>query len=139
MTRPTLPPFRIDPSLVTPIWAQIEDGVRRLLAGGDLRPRDAVPSVRELAGALRVNPATVAKAYQRLVAQQVLEVRRGEGTFVAAHPAPLPQSERSRRLSDAARQYQTAALSLSATLEEATQALEAEWRSLGSGAARSMR
>jgi GntR family transcriptional regulator len=139
MARVGAPLFRIDASLVTPIWAQIEDGVRRLLAGGELRPSDPVPSVRELAAVLRVNPATVAKAYQRLVAQDVLEVRRGEGTFVAARPAPLPPTERSRRLSDAARQYQTAALSVSATLEEAVEALEAEWSSFGPAAARRMR
>ncbi len=56
----------VDPSDAVPVWKQIEEGIRRLVAAGAM-PRGApVPSVRELAKNLRVNPATVAKAYQRL-------------------------------------------------------------------------
>lgn len=74
--------LRVDPSDSTPIWSQIEEGVRRLVASGALAAGAAVPSVRELARELRVNPATVAKAYQRLCEAELLVVRRGEGTFV---------------------------------------------------------
>ena len=77
----------VDPADAVPIWRQIEDGVRRLVACGGMRPGEAVPSVRDLARDLRVNPATVAKAYQRLTDEGLLEVRRGEGTFVAAAPS----------------------------------------------------
>jgi GntR family transcriptional regulator len=122
------PPFRIDPSLNTPIWCQIEEGVRRLLALGELGPADAVPSVRDMAALLRVNPATVVRAYQRLTDQGVLEVRRGEGTFVSAAPQPHSKAERVRRLREAATQYQTAALTVSAGLDEAIDALEGVWR-----------
>ena len=66
-----------------PVWKQIEDGVRRLVAMGALRAGGPVPSVRELARDLRVNPMTVSKAYQRLSEAGLLEVRRGEGTFVS--------------------------------------------------------
>jgi GntR family transcriptional regulator len=54
--------LRIDPSDATPIWSQIEEGLRRLVASGALGPGAVVPSVRDLARELRVNPATVAKA-----------------------------------------------------------------------------
>ena len=54
--------IRIDPSDATPIWSQIEEGLRRLVASGALKPGAAVPSVRDLARDLNVNPATVAKA-----------------------------------------------------------------------------
>ena len=76
----------VDPGDAAPIWRQIEQGVRRLVASGALRPGSPVPSVRELSLELRVNPATVAKAYQRLTQAGVLAMRRGEGTFVADSP-----------------------------------------------------
>ena len=58
----------VDPRDARPIWRQIEDGMRRLVASGALPVGTAVPSVRELARELRINPATVSKAYQRLTA-----------------------------------------------------------------------
>ena len=76
--------LNIDPAAAAPIWRQIEDEVRRQVASGRLQPGAAIPSVRELSKSLRVNPATVSKAYQQLTDAGLLEVRRGEGTFVAA-------------------------------------------------------
>ena len=58
--------FAINPTDPAPIWRQIEEGVRRLIALGALQPGASVPSVRDLAKDLRVNPNTVARAYQRL-------------------------------------------------------------------------
>jgi len=75
--------LRIDAGDAVPIWTQIEDGIRSIVAKGALAPGTAVPSVRSLASELVVNPATVAKAYQRLADAGVLVVQRGEGTFVA--------------------------------------------------------
>ena len=92
----------IDPSAALPLWKQIEDGVRRLVAAGALRPGAPAPSVRELARDLRINPATVAKAYQRLADAGVLAVRRGEGTFVSDAPPALSRSEKARTLREAA-------------------------------------
>src|SRR5829696_2933810 len=100
-----LPPLRIDPGDPRPIWRQIEESVRHLVAAGTLAPGTAVPSVRDLAKELQVNPATVSKAYQRLTDAGVLVVHRGEGTFVAEGPSPLPASERRRRLEAEALRY----------------------------------
>ena len=86
--------LRIDPSDATPIWSQIEEGLRRLVASGALAPRAVVPSVRDLAKELRVNPATVAKAFQRLTDAGVLTVRRGDGTYVADAPPAMSRTER---------------------------------------------
>src|SRR6188474_1269996 len=97
--------LRIDPSDATPIWSQIEEGMRRLVAAGALKPGAAVPSVRDLARDLRINPATVAKAYQRLTEAGILTVRRGDGTYVAESPPPVSRGERSRTLRDAAARY----------------------------------
>ena len=67
-----------------PIYRQLVDQVRRLVAGGQLAGGDELPSVRETAQALAVNPMTVSKAYSQLEAAGVLERRRGVGMVVAA-------------------------------------------------------
>ncbi|MCX6096108.1 MAG: GntR family transcriptional regulator [Candidatus Bipolaricaulota bacterium] len=65
-----------------PIFQQIAQNVRRSLARGDLVPGEKLPSARELAQHLGVNPNTVVHAYGKLEAEEVIETRRGLGTFV---------------------------------------------------------
>jgi GntR family transcriptional regulator len=120
--------LRIDPSSATPIWSQIEDGVRRLVASGALKPGAAVPSVRDLAKDLRINPATAAKAYRRLTDAGVLTVRRGDGTYVADTPPAMSRAERGKILKDAASRYANLASTLGVTKEEAEDALRAAWK-----------
>lgn len=115
--------FDINSSNGDPIWRQIEEGMRRMISMGTLAPGDVVPSVRELAQRLRVNPNTVARAYQRLTDAGVFAVRRGEGTFVADQPSQLRKSERSEALRDAATRYAGTALSVGASVDEATEEL----------------
>lgn len=75
-----------------PIYRQLSDQVRRFVAGGQLAAGDELPSVREVAQALAVNPMTVSKAYSLLEAEGVLARRRGLGMVVAerqlAHRSP---------------------------------------------------
>ena len=107
-----------------PIWKQIEEGMRRLIALGALKAGAPVPSVRDLARDLRVNPNTVARAYQRLTEGGVLAVRRGEGTFVADQPAQPRKSEKQDMLRDAAMRFVSAAVAAGADLQEAVEAVE---------------
>jgi len=72
----------IDPADTRPIYVQIVDEVRRALAVGTLSPDDPLPSVRQLAVELRVNPNTVSQAYRELERDGVVHVKRGQGTFV---------------------------------------------------------
>ena len=67
-----------------PIYLQIMDEVRRALVVGTLKAEDPLPSVRELAAELVVNPRTVSQAYQELEREGVVYVRRGQGTFVTS-------------------------------------------------------
>ncbi len=119
--------FAINPTDAAPIWQQIEEGVRRLITVGALEPGAPVPSVRDLARDLRVNPNTVSRAYQRLTENGVLVVRRGEGTYVSDHPAQAKRAERNEKLRDAATRYASTALAVGASLDEAAGELESSF------------
>jgi GntR family transcriptional regulator len=125
--------FPIDPSDPRPIWRQIEENVRNLVASGALRPSTSMPSVRELARSLAVNPATVAKAYQRLTDAGVLAVRRGDGTYVASAPPALSAAQLHERLHAEALRYASLAATLGATAQQAAAALESAWRAFDAG------
>jgi GntR family transcriptional regulator len=73
----------LDPNDGRPLYLQIMDDVRRAIVVGTLRAEDPLPSVRELAAELVVNPRTVSQAYQELERDGVIYVRRGQGTFVS--------------------------------------------------------
>ena len=73
----------LDPGDGRPLYLQIMDEVRRAVVVGTLRAEDPLPSVRELATELVVNPRTVSQAYQELEREGVIYVRRGQGTFVS--------------------------------------------------------
>jgi len=122
--------FDINPTNAVPIWRQIEEGMRRMISLGTLAPGDTVPSVRELAQQLRVNPNTVARAYQRLTDAGVFAVRRGEGTFVSEQPTTLKKSERNETLRHAAVSYAGTAVAVSASLGEAVGELEHSYERL---------
>jgi len=88
--------FALDQADKTPVYAQLERGIRSAIASGRLNEGDQLPTVRQLAVELRVNANTVAKVYAFLERAGVLETRRGVGTFVAAR-MDTPQEEALRR------------------------------------------
>jgi len=89
----------VDPADPTPIYAQLERGLRAAIATGRLRIGDQLPTVRQLAVDLRVNANTVARVYGELERAGVLETRRGVGSFVSAgRAAARPAEEKARRL-----------------------------------------
>ena len=75
--------FSIATGSAEPIYRQLIDQTRRLVAGGQLAPGDVLPSVREVAQALALNPMTVSKAYNMLETEGVLQRNRGKGMLVA--------------------------------------------------------
>jgi DNA-binding transcriptional regulator YhcF (GntR family) len=73
---------QIDPRSPVPLYAQIAGRLRLAVAAGELRPGESLPSVRQLAARLRINPATVVQAYRDLEGEGFVEMRQGAGTFV---------------------------------------------------------
>lgn len=86
--------FHVDAGSGVPIYMQILNQVRRATASGLLKPGDQMPSVRELAMGLTVNPNTIAKAYQELERDGVIKTVRGIGTFVAEKEVKIVHEER---------------------------------------------
>lgn len=131
--------ININPRDAVPIWKQIEQEIRRLVAIGRLSPGEAVPSVREVSKDLRVNPATVQKAYQRLCDEGLLAVRRGEGTFVDGQVQKVDGEHRREELREAAVRYASLAATIGATVAEAQRIVAKEIERIMDGDSRRMK
>src|SRR5258708_4303469 len=89
----------IDERDPTPIYAQLERGLRAAVATGRLRPGEQLPTVRQLAVTLKINANTVARVYAELERAEVIETKRGVGSFISATPVQArPPREHERRL-----------------------------------------
>ncbi len=95
--------FHIDQRSSTPIYQQLIQCVKEALLRGSLRFGDKMPSVRELAGQLAINPNTIQKAYQELERQGIIESLRGRGTFVCQHIEAHADLARQAEVNDALR------------------------------------
>ena len=87
----------LNPRSPIPLYEQIANRVRLAVASGELRPAAALPSVRQLATELRVNPATVVQAYRDLEGEGFVEMRQGAGTFVREVAPQARARERARQ------------------------------------------
>ena len=108
-----------------PIFEQIGKNVRVQLARGDLRPGDKLPSARDLAATLSVNPNTIVHAYGELEARGIIEKRRGLGTFVR-EDAPVG-TMRSEMLMGIVQTFVDEIRQLGVDQEEALTALKEAW------------
>jgi GntR family transcriptional regulator len=106
------------------------DQIKYYIASGALKRGDQLPSVRELAQALSVNPTTVVKTYTELEHEQVIELRHGKGAFVTSNPARFTSREKQQVLRRMARQLAVEAGQLGAGLELVQELIEEEWNDL---------
>src|SRR5262245_17304608 len=95
--------LRLDPHSPEPIFEQLAFQVKARIARGKLDEGDRLPSVRELAKDLAINPNTVARAYQALEGQGVIVRRQGAGCFVTGNSSSLRLEERRKKLDELAR------------------------------------
>ncbi len=121
----------LHPSSGVPVYLQLESQVKQAVAAGALRPVDALPSVRKLAAELRINPNTVAKAYQNLERDGVIRSVPGGGTFVADGVPGLLKSEKMRRLRPFARQIAVEGRQMRLAREQILRLVEEELENLG--------
>jgi GntR family transcriptional regulator len=96
--------FHVNSSSGVPIYAQIESQVKNAVAAGALQPHQPLPSVRNLAATLGINPTTAARAYQNLERDGVITAVPGGGTYVAENVPRFLKPEKLRRLQPYARQ-----------------------------------
>lgn len=114
----------VDADDPTPPYEQIRGQVAALIEAGRLATGDRLPTVRQLAGDLRVAPGTVARAYKELEMAGLVETRRAAGTRVAQRPV-LTSNQRERRLAKVMADAVDTARSLGCAEEEIARAWEA--------------
>ena len=90
--------LRLDLHTGIPVYRQIIDQIRGGIASGALQAGDQLPTVRQLAVDLQINPNTVVRAYRELELGGLLETHQGTGTFISAEKVSLGQAERERQL-----------------------------------------
>jgi GntR family transcriptional regulator len=121
--------FSLSPASDVPIYRQIVQHIRRAVAQGHLQLGEQLPAVRTLAESLVVNPNTVARAYQDLIRDGVLESRSGVGVFVVERVRQVfSQAERGRRMAHAVEQVLFEALLLDFSLPDVKAALDEQWK-----------
>ncbi len=113
-----------------PIYTQIVEQIRHLVAIGSLKPGDQLPTVRQLATELRVNFNTIARAYRLLDEAGLISTQQGRGTYIWDQPSPAT-AQRLRRqvLEELTRKYLEEAVQLGFSMEEVAQGVVEEMKS----------
>jgi GntR family transcriptional regulator len=124
-------PFALDLRSGVPVYRQIIDQVTGGMAAGALAAGDQLPTVRQLAVDLEINPNTVIRAYRELEIRGVLETHQGTGTFIGTQKVQGDDAERQRRLNQLAGEFAARAGSAGFTLEEVLEALHDMQRDSG--------
>lgn len=115
--------FPVDPS--RPLYEQFVERIRAAIARGDLEPGARLPSVRELAAAIRVNPTTIQRTYQELERERLIVSFRGQGTFVTRDAGAIEASRMALAREAVARLRETAK-SLGLTVQQLIDLAHAE-------------
>ncbi len=119
--------IRIDADSAVPIYLQIIQCVKHQVATGELKPGQQLPTVRELATDLRINPNTVARAYTQLDVDRVISTQQGRGTYVRERPDDAHLNQvRQDYLKTLMDSVVGQALSMGYTADEIRAALEAQ-------------
>ncbi|HKV47870.1 MAG TPA: GntR family transcriptional regulator [Candidatus Acidoferrales bacterium] len=115
--------FRLDSGSGVPIYRQIIDQVTGSIAAGTLSMGDQLPTVRQLAVDLAINPNTVIRAYRELEIRGILESQQGTGTFIRSQDKKRSDGERRQKLNQLIRDFAARAGSEGFTLEDLAEGL----------------
>jgi GntR family transcriptional regulator len=116
--------FRLDLHSGVPVYRQIMDQVTGGIAAGALQRGDQLPTVRQLAVDLSVNPNTVIRAYRELEIRGILETHQGTGTFIGHQKLQRDDAERRRRLNQIVGEFAARAGSAGFTVEDLIEQLQ---------------
>lgn len=124
-TQPRRPfQFRLDLQSGVPVYRQIIDQVTGGIAAGSVRPGDQLPTVRQLAVDLSVNPNTVIRAYRELEIRGVLETHQGTGTFIGHQKVQRDDAERRRRINQIVGEFVARAGAAGLTVDDLIEQLQ---------------
>lgn len=115
--------IRIDPHSAEPLFEQVVFAVKSAVARGTAKAGDKLPSVRELARELAINPNTVVRAYEALERDGVIVRRQGAGCFLTGRGSELATAERRRQMQELMRRAATEAFHLGFQPDEIQRAL----------------
>jgi GntR family transcriptional regulator len=110
--------FALDLHSGVPVYRQLIDQVRAGMASGSLKAGDQLPTVRQLAVDLAINPNTVMRAYRELELTGLLETHQGTGTFISDKKIEKKSAERDRQLSQMAGEFAARAGAAGFTIED---------------------
>src|SRR5215469_6966256 len=110
--------FRLDLQSGVPVYRQIIDQVMGGIATGTLAAGDQLPTVRQVAVDLSINPNTVVRAYRELEIRGVLETQQGTGTFISRQTVPRSEVERRRQLNQIVSEFVSRAGAAGFTVED---------------------
>ena len=122
--------LQIDPHSGVPVYRQLTDQVKYYAASGTLRAGAQLPSIRDLARSLSINPTTVVKAYNELRREGLIELRQGKGAFVVEVPRTLTEAEQRKALARTARQLAVEAKQMGASVDVVRGVLESEMKDI---------
>lgn len=117
--------FHLDARSGVPVYRQLIDQVLAAIATGAVRTGDQLPTVRQVAVDLAINPNTVMRAYREMEIRGILDTQQGAGTFIAEQPSPASGEERSRQLTQLASEVVARAGSLGFSLADLLRELHA--------------
>jgi GntR family transcriptional regulator len=110
--------FRLDAHSGVPVYRQLIDQVQAAVASGALAPADQLPTVRQVAVDLTINPNTVSRAYREMEIRGLLDTQQGTGTFIADRKVEYSKDERERQLAQLAGEFVSRAGAAGFTLKQ---------------------
>jgi GntR family transcriptional regulator len=122
--RPQRFAFRLDLQSGVPVYRQLIDRVLGGIASGELLPGDQLPTVRQMAVDLSINPNTVVRAYRELEIRGVLETQQGTGTFISRQTVKPDEVERRRQLNQIVSDFVARAGAAGFTLDDLLEQLQ---------------
>jgi DNA-binding transcriptional regulator YhcF (GntR family) len=123
--------LHIDYNSGEPISRQVSSQIKLMVVSGELKPGERMPSIRELARNLKINPTTASRIYNELAHEGVLVLRRGQGAFISEETGQkLASSEISRKVEDHARTMLVEGLRLGLDFKEIKEIVKDEYNKI---------